>query len=164
MNKILKAETTFSIMMTLGMVSIMLTYNMLMHLGFTGMALKGILLNFIPVFIGAYLIEQLIVNHNVRKVHEMIVSPEDKQFKKIMVYLLLMVVCMVLPMTLFAALINNVGSGTFWYDYLKSVAMNFPMALIAQFLVVGPATRAIVPMGGDVPSSIKTTEATVSDR
>lgn len=141
--KTIKQELAFSAVMTLFMVAMMMSYNMFMRFGFSLDTVENILLHIVPIYVGAFLIEQLIVNHNVQKVHKLIVSPDGKAFKKIAVYSLLMVTCMVLLMTLFAALINNTGSETFWTDYLQSVAMNFPAALVAQFGIAGPLTRWI---------------------
>ena len=141
--KTIKQELAFSGVMTFGMVLIMMSYNMFLRFGFSAVTLENIVLHFVPIYAGAFLIEQLIVNHNVQKAHKLIVSPDDKKFKQIAVYSLLMVTMMATLMTLYAALMNNTGSPTFWEDYAKSLLMNFPMALVAQFVVVGPLTRLI---------------------
>lgn len=129
--------------MTFGMVIIMMSYNMILRFGVSWDTFSKIIVAFIPIYLGAFLIEQLIVNHNVQRVHKMIVSPDDKKFKKIAVYSLLMVTMMACLMTLYAALMTNTGSATFWYDYGKSLLMNYPMALVAQFAVVGPLVRGL---------------------
>lgn len=144
MKNIVKKELQFSLIMTFGMVVIMLTYNMLLHFGWSQEALVVGLQSFVPVYLGAFLIEQFIVDHNVRRVHAFVVSPTDKAFKKVIVFSLLMVTGMVVAMTLFAALLTNTGSADFWMEYLVSVARNFPVALIAQLCIVGPIVRAFI--------------------
>lgn len=51
MHNSLKNELIFSLMMTFGMVTIMLTYNTILAHGFTGAAVSVILAQFIPVVI-----------------------------------------------------------------------------------------------------------------
>lgn len=143
MNKTMQKELLFSAAMTLGMVVIMLTYNTILRFGLSGETPGMLLAHFVPIYIGAFLIQKLIVDHNVKKAHKMIVAPEDKAFKKTIVYTLLMVTMMVLFMTLYASLLSNTGSQTFWGDYIKSVLMNYPVALMAQLVVVGPLVRAM---------------------
>ncbi len=144
MKKILQKELQFSAWITLGMVLIMVAYNMILHFGFTADALMIGLQSFVPIYVGAFLIEQTIVDHNVKRIHKLIVSPTDDAFKKAVWFSFLMVTFMVLAMTLFASLLSNTGSDVFWSEYLVSVARNFPVALIAQFFVVGPIVRAFI--------------------
>ena len=137
-----KEELIFGLLMTVGMVTIMTSYNIIGMFGFNGNAFMHILTGITPIFITALVVEQLIINHNVQKLHKLIVSPNDPQFKKIVVFSVLMVTGMCLSMTLYATL-ANVGTGPrFFEHYLTNVARNYPVALISQLFVVGPLARA----------------------
>lgn len=70
----LKQELIFSAMMTFGMVLVMLSFNIILAVGFTSAALMGILTNVLPVFIVAFVVELLLVAHNVKKLHKIIVA------------------------------------------------------------------------------------------
>lgn len=143
MNKILKEELIFSTSMTVGMVAIMLSYNAILTFGFTTESTLVILTQFIPIFIIAFIVEQLIVSHNVHKVHRVIVSPHDPQFKHILVMAILMVTGMCLVMTLYMTLVNVGTENNFWQHYLSSLVRNYPVALFAQLAVVGPLVRVV---------------------
>lgn len=141
MNRTLKEELAFSTMMTIGMASIMLSYNMVLVFGFHTETLILIIKQFVPVFLIAFAVEQLIVSHNVHKLHKILVSPTDPKFKHILVMVLLMVTGMCLLMTLITTLINVGTENQFLEHYISSVIKNYPMALVAQLVVVGPLVR-----------------------
>lgn len=143
MKQEMKEELAFSAMMTVGMVIIMLAYNMIIALGFSVSALLAILGQFVPIFIAAFVIEQLVVNHNVHKLHKIIISPDDSEFKHIIVMSILMATCMSLLMTLYTSLIYF-GTGVgFWQHYIITWLHNYPVALIAQLVIVGPSVRLL---------------------
>lgn len=129
-------------MMTVGMVTIMLTYNAIFILGFTSAALTLIVTQFIPIFIAAFIIEQMIVSHNARKLHKIVASPNDAQFKSIIKLSIIMVTGMCLSMTLYTTLVNT-GTDNFWQHYGTAIIRNYPIALIAQLAIVGPLTRIL---------------------
>lgn len=143
MNRILKEELAFSTLMTIGMVIIMLSYNVISTLGFTVESSLMILSQFIPIFMIAFVVEQLIVSHNVHKVHKIVVSAHDPQFKHILVMAVLMVTGMCLLMTLYMTLVNVGTENNFWQHYLSAVVRNYPVALFAQLAVVGPLVRIV---------------------
>ena len=141
MNRTLKEELVFSTMMTIGMATIMLSYNMVLIFGFHTETIILIIKQFVPIFLIAFAVEQLIVSHNVHKLHKIIVSPTDPKFKHILVMVLLMVTGMCLMMTLITTLINVGTENHFLEHYISSVIKNYPMALLAQLAVVGPLVR-----------------------
>lgn len=143
MNKDTKEELAFSTMMTVGMVLIMLSYNIILISGFTQKSLVIILTQFIPIFIAAFIIEQLVVSHNVHKLHKIIVSPHDPKFKYIIVMSILMATSMSLLMTLYTTLIHVGTVNNFWQHYIVAWLRNYPVALMAQLIVVGPIVRLL---------------------
>ncbi|PJZ84930.1 DUF2798 domain-containing protein [Leptospira harrisiae] len=143
MNRILKEESVFSTLMTIGMVTVMLSYNIILIFGFHTNTLLMIVRQFIPIFLIAFAVEQLVVSHNVQKLHKIFVSPSDPKFKHILIMVLLMVTSMCLLMTLITTLINIGTENHFREHYISSVLKNYPVALLAQLLVVGPIVRII---------------------
>lgn len=143
MNKETKEELVFSAMMTVGMVLIMLSYNIILMSGFTPKSLVIILTQFIPIFFTAFIIEQLVVSHNVYKLHKIIVSPHDPKFKYIVVMSILMATSMSLLMTLYTSLIHAGMVNNFWQHYIVAWLRNYPVALAAQLFVVGPIVRLL---------------------
>lgn len=143
MNSKLKEELTFSLLMMVGMVTIMLAYNSLLVSGFSLTALKMIIGQFIPIFIAVFIIEQFFVSHNVRKLQKILVAPSDPKFKYEIVMTLLIVTMMCLSMALYTTLIYVGTVDNFWQHYLLAVARNYPVALFAQLFLVGPLVRQI---------------------
>ena len=141
MNKETKEELIFSAMMTVGMVLIMLSYNIILISGFTSKSLVVILTQFVPIFLVAFIIEQLVVSHNVHKLHKIMVSPHDPKFKYIIVMSILMATSMSLLMTLYTTLIHVGTENNFWQHYALAWLRNYPVALVSQLFVVGPIVR-----------------------
>lgn len=141
MNNSFRQELAFGLMMTVGMVAIMLSYNAIWTFGFTVDALVLILREFVPIFVVAFIVEQLIVSHNAHKLHKVVASPNDAQFKNIIKLSIIMVTGMCLSMTLYATLTTVGTEGGFWNHYLQALARNYPVALLAQLVVVGPLVR-----------------------
>lgn len=143
MNKKIKEELVFSALMTVGMAAIMLIFNMILMFGFTKEACMGILTQFVPIYIAAFAIEQLVVSHNVNKLHKIIVSPSDSKFKYITIMAILMATCMSLLMTLYTSLIYVGTENNFWHHFIFAWLHNYPVALFSQLVVVGPIVRLI---------------------
>jgi len=141
LNKETKEELIFSAMMTVGMVLIMLSYNIILISGFTSKSLVVILTQFVPIFLVAFIIEQLVVSHNVHKLHKIMVSPHDPKFKYIIVMSILMATSMSLLMTLYTTLIHVGTENNFWQHYALAWLRNYPVALVSQLFVVGPIVR-----------------------
>lgn len=139
----LKQELIFSAMMTFGMVLVMLSFNIILAVGFNSTALMGILTNVLPVFIIAFVVELLLVAHNVKKLHKIIVAPDDPNIKYVLVMGVLMVLGMCATMSLYATLVNHGTGPDFWSSYLLTFARNLPVALVAQLIVIGPAVRLL---------------------
>lgn len=143
MNSKLKEELTFSLLMMVGMVTIMLTYNSILVSGLSFSALRMIIGQFIPIFIAVFIIEQFFVSHNVHKLHKILVAPSDPKFKYEITMTLLIVTMMCLSMTLYTTLIYVGTENNFWQHYLAAVIRNYPVALLSQLFVVGPLVRRI---------------------
>lgn len=127
--------------MTIGMVLIMVAYNSLLLHGFTTAALRFVATQFVPIFIAAFIVERLFVSHNVHRLHKILVKPHATGFAHIIAMAVLMVTGMCLSMTLYTTLLN-VGTGPdFWRHFLAAVTRNYPVALVAQLIVVGPLVR-----------------------
>ncbi len=101
-------------MVTFGMVLVMLSFNVILAVGFNSTALLGILTNLLPVFIIAFVVELLLVAHNVKKLHKIIVTPDDPKIKYILVMSVLMVLGMCASMSLYATLVNHGTGPAFW--------------------------------------------------
>ncbi|WP_167880814.1 DUF2798 domain-containing protein [Leptospira meyeri] len=115
----------------------MLSYNIILIFGFQTNTLLMIVKQFIPIFLIAFAVEQLVVSHNVKKLHKIFVSSSDPKFKHILIMVLLMVTSMCLLMTLI-----NVGTENHFLEhYISSVLKNYPVALLSQLVVVGPLVR-----------------------
>ncbi len=143
MNNSMKRELAFSAMVTFGMVLVMLSFNVILAVGFNSTALLGILTNLLPVFIVAFVVELLLVAHNVKRLHKIIVAPDDPKIKYILVMSVLMVLGMCTSMSLYATLVNHGTGPDFWGNYLLTFFRNVPVALVAQLLIVGPAVRLL---------------------
>jgi uncharacterized membrane protein len=141
LNKTLIKELTYSALTTTGMVTIMMSYNVILGTGFNTSAISIFLSQFIPVFVVAFLVQKFVVSHNAFALHKKIVSPQDPTIKYIAVMTLLMVTGMCLSMTMYATLTSVGTENDFWGHYFISVARNYPVALIAQGFVVGPIVR-----------------------
>jgi hypothetical protein len=125
------------------MVTIMMSYNVILGTGFTTSAISIFVSQFIPVFIVAFLISKFVISHNAFALHRKIVSPQDPTIKYIVVMTLLMVTGMCLSMTMYATLVSVGTENNFWGHYFINVARNYPVALIAQGFVVGPIVRSL---------------------
>lgn len=139
MKSSVREELIFSTMMTFGMVLVMLSFNVVLAAGFSGSALMGILANFLPVFVVAMAVELLLVAHNVKKLHKVLVAPDDPKIK----FVLVMGALMVLGMSLYAVLVNHGTGPDFWSNYLLTFSRNLPVALVAQLIVIGPIVRLL---------------------
>lgn len=96
---------------------------------------------FIPILFIAFAVEQLIVSHNIHKLHKILVSPRDPKSKHILVMVILMVTGTCLLMTLITTQINVGTENHFLKHYISSVMKNYPMTLFVQLAVVGPLVR-----------------------
>lgn len=143
MKKILKKELLYSVCMSIGMIAIMMSYNLILTFGANGKVIMPFISSFPAVFIGCMLIEGLIVEHNVEKVHRLIINPDDSNFKKTVVFTLLMVTGMCICMTIYTSLLNFPNNSNFPHIVITHFIRNYPMALIAQFFIVGPITKLI---------------------
>jgi|GEM_PF-6191985 hypothetical protein len=143
--------------MSIGMIIIMMTYNLILTFGLSTKIIILFISSFPAVFIGCMLIEQLIVDHNVKKIHRIIVNPDDSRFKKTAIFTLLMVTGMCSCMTLYTSLLNFPNDGNFLHILLIHFARNYPAALISQFFIVGPLIKFIFR-----PSNKKTAQTELS--
>lgn len=129
--------------MTIGMVIIMLAYSVILEMGFTQAALMSILIQFVLIFALAFVVEQILVVHNVHKLHKILVKPGKPGFVPILVFSVLMVTAMSLTMSLIMSLIYRGTGPNFGMEFLNIWLRNYPVALVAQLLIVGPIVRVI---------------------
>jgi hypothetical protein len=138
----LRERLSFTALMVLGMASAMLTYNSLRD----GIPLTSAFASHaIPLFVVAFLLEVLVVGDNAHKLHRIIAAPHDPRFKQLIAMALIMVSMMCGLMSLYSTLVNAGAERDFWQNYETAVMHNYPVALIAQLLVVGPLVRWVHP-------------------
>ena len=143
MNQSIKQELAFSCMMVVLMVAIMLSYNAVLVYGLTVEALNMVLIQYLPTVLVAFAIEQLVVSHNVHKLHGILVSPSSPQIKHVLILALLFVTFMAALMSLYGTLLSTGTENNFWSHYLLNFARNWPVALLAQLIVAGPIVREV---------------------
>ena len=142
-NKVMKEELAFTGMMVFGMVGVMMSYNAVLVNGFTPEAFRMIVVGFIPTYILALVIELFVVSHNVHKIHKILVSPKDPQFKHIIVLAFLFVTFMAVIMSLYGTLMGTGSEDQFWQHYFINLAHNWPVALFTQLAIMGPLVRIL---------------------
>ncbi|WP_103107602.1 hypothetical protein [Brevibacillus reuszeri] len=140
-----KESVYFGLMMCFGMVLFMTSYHLWTN-GLLGMiSLKELLIQFIQVFMIAFLLESFIVGPIAKKIA--FALPYDKSKKGLVI--LSMAFFMVCGMVLFMSLY---GLGTAYYfhsidgesllaSYFSMVCKNFVFAFPLQLLIVGPIVR-----------------------
>jgi hypothetical protein len=138
-----KKDMVYSLLSVAGMVPIMLTYNVLLNVGFHQEAIIAIVKQIVPLLIVAFVVQKFFVAYNVFALYSVLVSPRDSPRKHQVVMTLLWVTGMCLSMSMYATLVQVGTENNFWQHYITAVLRNYPVALIAQAFVVGPLVRAM---------------------
>ncbi|WP_391122708.1 DUF2798 domain-containing protein [Psychrobacillus sp. L3] len=140
-----KEGIIFGLFMCFGMVLIMSVYNTALH-GFSSFTVGSAMIQFVITFIVAFIAESFVEP----KAHKFAVSlPYDKskEINLIVAFAFCMVPIMVLIMSVYgiilAALMTGI-EGSIFTAYLKTVGLNFIVALPSQLIIVGPISRKLL--------------------
>ncbi|MFF2500593.1 DUF2798 domain-containing protein [Peribacillus sp. NPDC058075] len=137
-----KEGIIFGLFMCFGMVFIMTVYNTTLH-GFSSFTVGGAVIQFAVTFIVA-LIAESIVEPKARKLALSLPYDKSKETNFIIANAFCMVPVMVLIMSVYGLILTSlmIGiEGSIFIAYLKTVGLNFIVALPSQLLFVGPISR-----------------------
>ncbi|RDW15015.1 DUF2798 domain-containing protein [Oceanobacillus chungangensis] len=137
-----KEGIIFGLFMCFGMVLIMSVYNTALH-GFSSITVASALIQFVVTFIVAFIAESL-VEPQARKIALSLPYDKSKEINFIIAIAFCMVPLMVLIMSIYGVILTAliIGiEGSIFATYLKTVGLNFIVALPSQLLVVGPISR-----------------------
>lgn len=140
-----KEEIYFGLMMCVGMVIFMTSYNLITNDLIGKVSWTGILLQLILGFTVAFLLESFIVGPLAKKIAMSLPFNKSKKVLVILSLSLCMVCGMVVCMSLFglvsAYLANGLGDESLLNSYLSILFKNFVFALPLQLLIIGPSVR-----------------------
>lgn len=140
-----KEELYFGLMMCVGMVIFMTSYNLITNDLIGKVSWVAILIQLILGFTVAFLLESFIVGPIAKKVAMSLPFDKSKKALVILSLSLCMVTGMVICMSLFglvsASLANGLVGGSLLESYLSILLKNFVFALPLQLLIIGPAVR-----------------------
>ncbi|MFC0561090.1 DUF2798 domain-containing protein [Halalkalibacter alkalisediminis] len=140
-----KEGIIFGLFMCFGMVLIMSVYNTALH-GFSSFTVGGAIIQFVITFIVAFIAESL-VEPKARKFALSLPYDKSKETHFIVVLAFCMVPMMVLIMSVYGVILTTFMTGiegSLFTAYLKTVGLNFIVALPAQLLMVGPISRRLL--------------------
>lgn len=140
-----KEGIIFGIFMCFGMVLIMLFYNTILR-GFSSFTVSSFVIIFCITFIVAFIIESLI-EPIARKLALSLPYDKSKETNFIIAISFCMVPMMVIIMSGYGLVLTTLTTGvegSFFTVYLKTVGLNFIVALPAQLLIVGPISRRLL--------------------
>jgi len=137
-----KEGIIFGLFMCFGMVLIMSVYNTALH-GFSSLTVGSAVTQFVVTFIVAFIVESF-VEPKARKIALSLPYDKSKQLNHIVAIALCMVPAMVLIMSVYGVILTALMTGiegSIFTAYLKTVGLNFIVALPSQLLIVGPISR-----------------------
>ncbi|MFS0766249.1 DUF2798 domain-containing protein [Peribacillus phoenicis] len=137
-----KEGIIFGLFMCFGMVLIMSVYNTALH-GISSFTVGSAVIQFAVTFIVAFIAES-IVEPKARKLALSLPYDKSKEINFIIAIAFCMVPGMVLIMSVYGLILTNlmIGiEGSIFIAYLKTVGLNFIVALPSQLLIVGPISR-----------------------
>ncbi|MGC5775409.1 hypothetical protein J4O75_24090 [Paenibacillus pabuli] len=142
-----KEHIIFGLMMCMGMVVVMMFFN-LWHSGLLGkMSSLEILFQFVLCFIIAFLVESFIVGPVARKIAFSLPFDKSNKILGVLAMSFFMVMGMVLMMSIYgmisASLAHQPSSASVWSTYLHTIARNFSLALPYQLIILGPLVRYV---------------------
>ncbi|MFB1097457.1 hypothetical protein [Terribacillus sp. JSM ZJ617] len=142
-----KENIIFGLMMCVGMVVGMTTYNLIINDLIGVLSLQGMLMQFALGFVIAFLLESFIVGPLAHRIAFSLPFDKTKRLPAILALSCCMVVGMVLCMSVFGLVSSyaaNGLSGVSWLSSYGSIALkNFIFALPFQLLIVGPIVRFV---------------------
>lgn len=136
-------QRTFTLMMCIGMVFGMTTYNIILHTGFSSEVFKMLIKEVWVVFIVALVLDLFVVAPMVKKSVFSILKPDAKKIVVILSISISMVVSMVLLMSVFGTIFVHGFTMTALRAYPQSMLMNFIAALPLNLIVVSPLARLL---------------------
>lgn len=137
-----KEGIIFGHFMCFGMVLIMSVYNTALH-GLSSFTVGGAVIQFAVTFIVAFIAES-IVEPKARKLALSLPYDKSKESNFIIAIAFCMVPVMVLIMSVYGLILTSLMmgiEGSIFIAYLKTVGLNFIVALPLQLLIVGPISR-----------------------
>ncbi|MFJ7977172.1 DUF2798 domain-containing protein [Peribacillus sp. JNUCC 23] len=140
-----KEGMIFGLFMCFGMVLIMSIYNTALH-GFSSYTVGSAVIQFVITFIVAFIAES-IVEPQARKIALSLPYDKSKEINFILALAFCMVPMMVLIMSVYGLILMAVMTGiegSIFTAYLKTVGLNFIVALPSQLLIVGPISRRLL--------------------
>ena len=140
-----KEGIIFGLFMCFGMVLIMTVYNTVLH-GLSSFTVGSAIIQFIVTFIVAFIVES-IVEPQARKVALSLPYDKSKEINFIVAIAFCMVPLMVLIMSVYGVILTSLMTGiegSIFTAYLKTVGLNFIVALPSQLLIVGPISRRLL--------------------
>ncbi|OAH59143.1 hypothetical protein AWH48_16270 [Domibacillus aminovorans] len=137
-----KEGIIFGLFMCFGMVLIMSVYNTTLH-GFSSFTVGNAVIQFVVTLIIAFIAESL-VEPKARKIALSLPYDKSKEINFIVALAFCMVPTMVLIMSVYGLILTALMTGiegSIFTAYLKTVGLNFIVALPSQLLIVGPISR-----------------------
>ncbi|WP_334072395.1 MULTISPECIES: DUF2798 domain-containing protein [Paenibacillus] len=135
----------FGLMMCLGMVVCMTTYNLLMHDMIGKIGFADMIIQYLAGFVVAMTLEMFIVGPLAKKVAFKLPINKAKKLQVVLAISSCMVIGMVFFMSLFGLVMSHLasgsGEGSLLMNYLSTFVQNFIVAYPLQLLVMGPLVR-----------------------
>lgn len=143
MGKNKKENFIFTMISCAMMVFGMMSFNIWLNTGFTKELAAGILSGFLPGFLMALVLDWFLVGRIAKSIVAKICKPEDPLMKRVMLISFMMVSGMCLSMSFLTSLLHLGYSEQYFKQFVIIWIRNFPVALILQFLIVGPIARSV---------------------
>ena len=140
-----KEGIIFGLFMCFGMVLIMSIYNTALH-GFSSYTVGSAMIQFVITFLVAFIAESF-VEPKARKIALSLPYDKSNEINFIVAIAFCMVPIMVLIMSVYGLILTAlmIGiEGSIFTAYLKTVGLNFIVALPSQLLIVGPISRRLL--------------------
>lgn len=137
-----KEGIIFGLFMCFGMVLIMSVYNTILH-GVSSFTVGRGIVQFVIIFLLAFVTESL-VEPRARKIALSLPYEKSKELNFIVALAFCMVPMMVLIMSIYGLILTAIMTGiegSVFSAYIKTVGLNFIVALPSQLLIVGPISR-----------------------
>jgi hypothetical protein len=132
----------YGLFMCFGMVLIMSVYNTVLH-GFSSFSVGNAVIQFVITFILAFIVESL-VEPKARKIALSLPYKKSKEINFIVALAFCIVPMVVLIMSIYGLVLTALMTeieGSIFRAYIKTVGLNFIVALPSQLLIVGPISR-----------------------
>jgi hypothetical protein len=146
-----KEHLVYTFLMVVFMASVMTTYNVILHNGFSLESLKVAWLLFPFTFVAAFLCEWFLVGKLAMGLSHKLLKEDDVLLKKILVTALCFVTGMVVLMSFLGPIIASGLSSDIIGIGLRGIPINFAMAFSLQVLIGGPLVgfvfRKLFPVG-----------------